>query len=372
MKKLDSSINILHVTFNMGIGGTEQVIYQLINSLLPHNVNSEVICIDGTIGAIGKRLQKKGVSVTKLSRSGGVDLHLIKNIKTFLISKNFDIIHCHQYTPYFYGLLASFGLPARVVFTEHGRFYPDKFRYKAIFINPILALMTSSIIAISSATRLALAKYEFIPKYKIQVIYNGIEGLVIDESEVLKLRGSLNLTSETYIVGTISRLDSVKNHPMLLKAFRLFIHTHPESRLLIVGDGPERGNLHELVKDLGISDKVIFTGFINDPKSYLALIDLFTLTSFTEGTSMTLLEAMSIGKPIIATRVGGNPEVIENSVTGILVDSDNELSLAEAMFKIRNDSDLSNYFSSNGKKLFARKFSSRSMALEYMNVYKKR
>ena len=170
-------LRVLHVTFNMGIGGTEQVIRQLVTGFNPQEVYNEILCIDGYVGPIGEDLKARGIRVSAVKRNPGFDRSLIKAIRGHLKAGSFDIVHCHQYTPYLYGWLAARLTGCKVVFTEHGRFHPDRYRYKAALINPVIAMMTPAIVAISSATRDALSRYEFIPKRKIQVIYNGIAPL---------------------------------------------------------------------------------------------------------------------------------------------------------------------------------------------------
>lgn len=167
-------MKVLHVTFNMGIGGTEQVIRQLIGGLDKIGVQNEVFCIDGTVGSMGRELEAAGVPFHTFVRQPGIDRALVAAIRETLGREKFDIVHCHQYTPYFYGWLAAFGTGTRVVFTEHGRFHPDRPRYKAILVNPVLARLTPRIVAISQATATALVRNEFIPRSRIQVIYNGI------------------------------------------------------------------------------------------------------------------------------------------------------------------------------------------------------
>lgn len=361
--------SVLHLTFNMGIGGTEQVIFQLISALTKKGVSSEIVCIDGHVGAIGEKLQALGVKIHILQRSGGVDRSLISALRDLIKKRGYDILHCHQYTPYFYGVLASLGTKCPVVFTEHGRFHPDRYRYKAILINPLLALATSAIVAISKATRLALARYEFIPKRKIQVIYNGIVPINVGAEDRSRLRNALGLSTDTYVLGTVSRLDPVKNQAMMIDAFSIFAKQHEKSVLLIVGDGPEREALEKKVKGSEVEARVLFTGFINNPQVHLAIMDQFLLSSFTEGTSMTLLEAMSLGKPIVATRVGGNPEIVEDRKTGLLVKSDDAMSFAQAMMELKTDQMLADSFSAQAKSRFDSSFSAESMANNYLRVY---
>ncbi|MDO6824581.1 glycosyltransferase family 4 protein [Marinobacter sp. 1_MG-2023] len=362
-------LRVLHLTFNMGIGGTEQVIRQLVQGMESEGVESEILCMDGQIGSIGETLEKSGIPVHKLARKQGFDRSLIKAIRKRVKEGQFDVVHCHQYTPWIYGWLASLGTQAKVVFTEHGRFYPDRYRYKAMFVNPIMAMLTPAVVAISGATREALTRYEFIPKRKVRVIYNGIAPLCRSEFESKKIRNELGIPEKAFVVGTVSRLDPVKNQQMMLRAFRAFSEVHPDSYLLMVGDGPDKAMLMALAEKLGIDGRTIFTGFINKPEHHLSAMDVFLLSSHTEGTSMTLLEAMSLGIPAIATRVGGNPEIVVDGITGILTDSGCAADFSNAMSRFAENKQLCEDFSKASSKVFTEKFTQKRMIQSYIMVY---
>lgn len=363
------SINVLHVTFNMAIGGTEQVINQLVRNSRSCEVRNEIACIDNFIGEIGQSLANEGWPVFCLSRQPGFDLALVKALRKRIRHGRFDIVHCHQYTPYVYGWLASLGTGARVVFTEHGRFFPDRYRYKALIINPLMALMTPAIVAISRATRDALSRYEFIPKPKIKVIYNGIDPLERDEEQVSKIRSELDISENAPVLGTVSRLDKVKNQTMMIDAFAELLKTHPTAVLLMVGDGPERSALEERVAALNIAESVRFTGFINKPAQYLSVMNIFLLSSFTEGTSMTLLEAMSLGIPAVATRVGGNPEIVVDGQTGFLTENNNKEAFVSAMLVLLENQSLWQVCSRLSRERFNENYSINHMASQYTTIY---
>jgi len=295
---------ILHITHDMGVGGAEQVIRHLILANNAAQFDSEIICIDGKVGATGEALRKSGVQITAFSRQLGLDRKTIADIRAYIRSGNFQIIHCHQYTPFCYGVLASIALGVKVVFTEHGRFHPDRFTWKRRLVNQVLFRLADHIVAISEATREALHEFEWIPRKCVSVIYNGID-TPVSEQGVDALRTKLNVDENTVVLGTVARLDSIKNQKMMIKALHSLHATHPNTLLILAGDGPERGALEALAVELGIEDSVLFPGFVSDIGSYLDLIDIFLLTSFSEGASMTLLEAMAYAKPIVATAVGG-------------------------------------------------------------------
>jgi glycosyltransferase involved in cell wall biosynthesis len=357
---------ILHITFNMGIGGTEQVIRQLVLKLPKERFENHIVCIDGEIGEIGQQVSAAGTIIHPLQRRPGLDLNLIRSIGRIIKQNEIDVVHCHQYTPWFYGLLGAMGTGVKVVFTEHGRFHPD--RYKAALVNPLLALLTDNVVAISSATRDALARYEFVPKSKIKVIYNGIQPLSVSSDESLAVRRELGILPGAFVVGTVARLDPIKNQKMMLRAFRVFNQRCADAWLLMVGDGPDRQALEEYAEELGIRERTCF-GFISEPACYLAAMNVFLLSSHSEGTSMTLLESMSLGLPAGATRVGGNQEIIEDGVTGILTAPDNTEEFADAITVLYKYKDRSHLLGNAALKRFNERFHVETMIYSYMELY---
>ncbi|NWO05214.1 MAG: glycosyltransferase [Alteromonadaceae bacterium] len=364
-------IRVLHVTFNMGIGGTEQVIRQLVMGLDPAEVQQAIACIDGEIGALGEQLRALGVRVIPLPRQPGFDRALIRRLRETLKTGDFDVVHCHQYTPWAYGWFAALGTGVRVVFTEHGRFYPDRYRYKALLVNQLMARSTKAMVAISEATRQALARYEFLPARHIKVIYNGIVPLKPDPDALNEVRRSLAISHDDFVVGTVSRLDPVKNQRMMLRAFASFAKACPRALLLMVGDGPERQALETQAGELGIAGRVRFTGFIETPVNHLALMDVFLLSSHTEGTSMTLLEAMCLGIPPVVTRVGGNPEIVEEQKTGLVVAPDDEQGFANALNALWQSPALRTQLGEAAKARFKARFSRQHMLAGYLGIYQR-
>lgn len=366
-----SKIRILHVTFDMAIGGTEQVIRQLVLNLPASEFENEIFCIDGKIGAVGDMLQQQGIQIHTSPRQAGLDFQLIKTLRKILRSGRFDVVHCHQYTPWVYGWFAAWGTKAKVVFTEHGRFYPDRYRVKAWPLNAIMGHTTAAMMAISEATKNALKQYEWLPYSKIKVIYNGIQPLQANVEQTERLRSELGIPSGSHVLGTVARLDPVKNQKMMLQAFAKVLEQKSNCILLIVGDGPSRSELETLTETLGIQTQVRFTGFKTNVADYLALVDIYLLSSRTEGTSMTLLEAMHVSKPCVATSVGGNPEIVVHGLTGLLSPDDDACEFSNSILQILTDKNLQISFAEAGCKRFVELFTVHQMVLAYSNIYQR-
>ncbi|MHA7924519.1 MAG: glycosyltransferase [Marinobacter sp.] len=363
-------IRILHVTFNMGFGGTEQVIRQLASNLDPMRFQCEIACIDGEVGAIGQELETDhGIKIHARRRGSGLDFKTIFWLRRLIKEGRFDKVHCHQYSPYTYGWFAHWGTSARVIFTEHGRFHPDQYRRKARFINPFIARTSSHLVAISKATKEALIEYEYLPEDRIDVIYNGIAPLTLNDTRRETLRQELGVDQDETVIGTVARLDAVKNQAMMIRATRSLRDQNHKVRLLLVGDGPERDNLQALTKDMELEASVIFAGFQPQPAAYLSLMDIFLLPSFTEGTSMTLLEAMSLGIPTVATRVGGTPEIVADGETGILTESDNLSEFTGALKLLLEQPCTGEQMGDKAKQRFRKCFSVAKMVEQYQKLY---
>lgn len=364
----NAKLKVMHITYDMRIGGTETVIKNIINGSDKNKYDMSILCIESPLGPFAQQLQNEGVQFFELNRRPGFDTTLIKSIRNIIQCNNIDIVHCHQYTPWVYGVIASAFSKAKVIFTEHGRFYPDFSTRKRQLVNPLLNLFTDQVTAISNATKQALVKFENIREKSIDVIYNGIIPPDIDQAEVERLRKALNLNQEQLILGTIARFDPIKNHTMMLKAFAEVLTHHPNTLLIIVGDGEERKNIETCIQSLNITENVILTGYQVNAQSYLALMDIYLLSSFSEGTSMTLLEAMALSKPCVVTNVGGNPEVIKDKFNGFVTGNDNAAEFASAILKLMQE-DIRATQSKNALKNFNAAFTAASMNAQYAKVY---
>ncbi len=365
-------VKILHLTYHMGIGGTEQVIYQLVKNADVDLFDNTIVCLEGEIGPIGQQLQQSGTRFHVLDREPGFDTSLIKSVRELIKSESIDVVHCHQYTPYVYGVLAALFTRAKVVFTEHGRFHPDRYSWKRRLVNPLLGLTTSSIVAISAATKDALAEYEWFKRRSIQVIYNGIEATTQNiKATKVSQSNEFNLIDQHLVFGTITRFDTIKNLPMMVKAFATVYNQHPNARLLLVGDGDQKPDIEQLVDELNLNQAVVFTGFQTDTRKFMSMIDVYILSSFSEGTSMTLLEAMSFATCCVVTAVGGNIELIQNDINGIVVESDNTPQLSEALLRLVNNKGSRHRLGEEAKKTFEEKFALNHMIQSYQEVYLK-
>ena len=362
-------LNVLHVTYDMRIGGTEQVIRNLIEASDPAAVIHSIFCIEEPLGPWGEELRDNGITIASVKRNDGFDLSVVRTIRREVKAQRIDVVHCHQYTPWVYGALAALGLRSRVIFTEHGRFYPDSASPKRKYINPLLARITDHITAISRATKQALVDYEYLPAERIEVIYNGIKGLEPDPEGVKALKAVWNIPQDAPVLGTIARFDPIKNHRMMLEAFSLVLNEYPDCRLLLVGDGEERANIEAQIATLGIQDRVIMPGYIPNPRTWLDAMGVFLLSSFSEGTSMTLLEAMSLGKPCVVTDVGGNAEIIESRTIGIAVPSNESEQFANAIIELLRSDNKDKQFG-NSTESFRRRFAAPIIAEAYASLYR--
>jgi len=359
---------ILHLTHEMNYGGTQQVIKQLVTNLDEDKFECEIACIDGVLGPLGEELCVDGLVVHVLNRGSGFDRKLISRLRALLRDGSYDLIHCHQYTPYVYGVIASMLTNVKVVFTEHGRFYPDRYSWRRRMVNPVLSIFTDSTIAISKATKQALSYYEWIPSGKIQVIYNGLSNYRAPD-DLESVLNRFQLPVGALVFGTIARFDPIKNIPMMIKAFAQVHKKNPDTCLLLVGDGEERQALEELSRTIGVHEAVVFTGFQQNTSDLISVIDVYLLTSYSEGTSMTLLEAMASATGSIVTGVGGNTELIEHKVNGIVVDSDHTESLAEWMSLLATDSQTRNELGLKACETFNTRFSLETMINNYTKTY---
>lgn len=283
------------------------------------------LCLDG-LGPLADELADAGFPVEELGRQPGIDRGLARRLRDRLSHHRASLVHAHQYTPFFYSALSrglfsrqlhGAGLP--ILFTEHGRHYPDRRSLKRTLANKLLLKPSDRVTAVGEFVKTALIQNEAIPANRIDVIHNGIDpGPEPTDDDRANARERLGIAPDRPVAMQVARFHPVKDHQTALRAWSIVHQQLPDALLILVGDGPERESLEALAQTLDLQDAVRFTGSVDNARKLIPAADLCLLTSLSEGLSVTLLEAMAAGKPILATDVGGNPEAVENSKTGLL------------------------------------------------------
>jgi glycosyltransferase involved in cell wall biosynthesis len=329
-------------------------------------------CLD-ELGTLGEELRGEGFTVEVLGRQSGVDAQCALRLARALRRQRIDLIHAHQYTPFFYSLLARllFDHPP-VLFTEHGRHHPDFRRPKRVLANRLLLQRRDRVVGVGQAVRRALINHEGLPARRVGVIYNGIDtaGFANGTHDRYAIRREIGVGADDFVVLLVARLDYLKDHATAVRTLRHVIQRRPETRLVLVGDGPERSAIQRLVEQYRLAHAVRFLGLRKDVDRLLKATDLFVLTSISEGIPLTVLEAMAAGLPVLATRVGGLPEVIDEGETGCLAPSGDDASLAHYLLALADDPALRQRMGRRGQERARALFSEGLMHARYLDLYR--
>jgi L-malate glycosyltransferase len=332
-------IRVAFVVHVMQVAGAEVLVSETIHRLGSRIVPT-VFCLDA-IGMLGERLRAEGVPVVNFGRQPGFDWSLVGRMATEVTKRRIEVIHAHQYTPFFYAALARLrSSPApRVIFTEHGRHYPDIVPTKRRLVNRVFFdRLADKVNAVCQFSADSVRDKDGFKRQRIEVIENGIDLTRYQTSiDRTVLRVRLGLDPARRYVTCVARFHPVKDHAMLLRAFQQVAAAKPDVDLLLVGDGPLRATLEAMRTDLGLTERVRFLGVRDDVPEILRAVDLFILTSVTEAASITLLEAMASGLPVIVTAVGGNPELVREGLDGLLVPRGDADAAAKAMLAVFDD-----------------------------------
>ncbi len=326
-------------------GGQDQL-YTLIKGLHGRGHHIHLICEPGTL--MEARAREIGAFVYPIkirSEVGFISLfHLICALRRVCP----DILAFNTPKAIFMGALASRLVPvgARIAFRRV--YFPLR---KGFFTRLKYTRGIDCIVAISESIGLQLRNYG-IPSYKIRTIYEGIDLSIYPKRTVLRQRRS----DEPAVVGTVAHLSREKGHHYLIEAASMIPDVQRKLRFVIVGDGACRRELEELVHGKGLKDIFNFAGFHSDIPEYLKAFDIFVLPSLSEGLGSAILEAMATSLPIVATEVGGIPELVKNGDNGFLVAPADSISLARAIQKLADDPDLSRRMGLRGRQRIEEQF----------------
>lgn len=374
-------MKILRIITRLNIGGP--AIHAI---LLTQGLGFKTQLVTGSIGEgegdMSYLAQEKGVRpilIPELGRNIRWDDDIAAFFKLYRLIKREKpyIIHTHMAKAGTLGRLA--GVIAKVpirIHTFHGHVFQGYFNPLAtklfIIIEKVLARFCQRLVTISPTQYHQLCyDYKIAPRDRFVLIPLGFDltPFLNSESQAGKLREELGIPPKTYLIGIIGRLTPVKNHRLFFRAAWEVLKREPEVKFLVVGGGELLKELNAFVKKLGIEEKVIFLGWRRDMDLIYADLDVVVLTSINEGTPVTLIEAMASAKPVVATRVGGVPDVVKDGVTGILVPPEDVIGLTQGILKLLEDKKLREDLGRAGREFVRERFSKDRLIRDMENLY---
>jgi glycosyltransferase involved in cell wall biosynthesis len=315
-------LHVLHLVLSMEIGGLEQVVLDLAREGQRLGQRITVVCLEKP-GQLAAEVEALGIEVMCVRKRPGIRLGMIRRLKEVMRNTRPDVVHSHQLGALFYGGPAARALGIPVVHSEHGKHYASRWRNR--WLGRIAGRHAARFLCVSQDIAAEVRRCRVAPVGKIDVVPNGIDIARFSAStDTGKRREALGIPPDAPVVGTIGRLNEVKRQDLLLRAFAQLRLRIPGIHLVVVGDGPARDDLKRLGNELGLEGSVHFTGHQPQPESYLGMMDVFALTSHSEGMPLVVLEAWAAGVPVVASRVGGLVEMIDSGRNGILFDFGDE------------------------------------------------
>lgn len=365
-------MRVLHVVDTLGVGGTELGLANVVEST--RGQIAHAVCCVRAGGATASRLEAQGIPVTVLRKPPGNDWGLPLRIARLCREVQPHVVHTRNWGSVD-GIIG--GRLARVpvvIHGEHGRDAadPDGTNRRRNRARRVLSLFTDRMVAVSDQLRRWLIDDVGIRESKVGVLKNGVDAEKFQRSSDREtLRRSHGYSPDDIIVGTVGRLDPVKNQAALLEMVYALSPAHPTLRVAIVGDGPEREALAREIVHRNLRSTAALLGHRDDISAMLSMLDVFVLPSLGEGMCNTILEAMAVGLPVVATRVGGNPELVDDGTTGQLVPVRDAGALAQAIGRYASDERLRRDHGAAGRKRVLEEFTLQGMAERYTQLYEK-
>ena len=334
-------VTVLHLRISNFVGGPEKQILEHFKRLDPKRFRPLLCCYreNGQDDPLLLQAELLGITCRNIECTSAFDPMIISRLRRVLIADKIDILCTHGYKPNVLGRIASFGTGVKAVAISRGwtgenpkiRFYEklDKFFLRH----------ASHIVAVSNGQRDKIVALGIQPG-KVTVIHNAINLAEIPEADGHLLRRELGLPDDAIIVASAGRLSPEKNYAAMIEASQVLIQNNPKIYFVIFGEGFLRPGLEAQIASTGLTGRFLLPGFRTDLQAIMHDIDIFMLPSFTEGLPNVVLEAFAARKPVVATRVGGTPEVVQDGISGFLTRSDEPELMARHLLALADDPDL--------------------------------
>jgi glycosyltransferase involved in cell wall biosynthesis len=378
MSDIPGKYRILHIIDHLGSGGAQEAVCQLVKYGHRERFQPEVLTLHG-FGHYWEVLRAWGVPVATLAPQGFARPaipFIFARLFRLLGRERYDVVHTHLIGANVLGapLAAWYRVPVRFTHDQTN----DDVRQRSLIhrgLDNLANRLNHHVIAVSSSIRTFLCREEGLPADKISVIYNSVDLERFSPQNGpgarQEARRRFNLPPEALIVGGVGRLHYQKNFPLFLEVAAEVCAREPRAFLVIAGEGPERDALEERSHRLGIASRVRFLGFVKEMPMLYQGLDLLLLTSHFEGTPLTVLEAMAMGVPVVASRVDGVSEVLEHGRDGLQVPPGRRDLFVEAVCRVLADPDLRRGLARAGQEKVREQFSAEAMVRQVEALYLK-
>lgn len=358
--------DILHIIESSETGGAETIFLKLICMSNKEKYQSHVGLL--RYGWLFDELVSCGYNPTIFSSSKSLDLMLLTKLIVYVIRHKIRLIHAHLFGIGVYATIAAKICRIPVVVTLHGEMDVNLLdKYLRIKIG-ILNTLASKTIFVSNYLRNCYADLNLTDN--VDVIYNGIDQPDCRTNSLSIIRDEIGLNKDDIVIGSVGDIRPPKGYEYLIRAAKILSVKNKNIKFIIAGaETPLLENLRNLCKELELADKVHFLGYRSDISNIYNIMDIFLLPSISEGFSLSTIEAMSHGLPVIATRCGGPEEIIENNIDGLLIQKESSEEIADAITKLTTDITLREKLTYNAIKIAGQKFTVRNMVDCYEILY---
>jgi glycosyltransferase involved in cell wall biosynthesis len=367
MSPSENKANILYIAHDTGlIGGAERQLLELFKGIDRDTYAPYLVCLE-TGGPVAEGARELGVPVEYVTRSWRWDLGVALRLKSLIKRERISIVHAYLGLPGFYGAIAGKLSGVKVITTI--RIAGPRTRLSDV--SERFAFLISDTILSNSRAGADYYFKHFPGRHKARVIYNGYNPSEFDQVHPVS-KADLGLPEDGLVIGHVANLTYLKDYPTFLQALARVFRIEPRALALIVGDGAKRDDYESLARFLGISEHTFFLGHRRDVLSLVSAFDVGVLAShpsYSEGLSNSIAEYMGMSRPVVATAVGGNRELVADGVSGFLTPPGEPEPLADRIVELLENDDLRQRMGKQGRKFFEENLSLQRMVSETQRVY---